>query len=36
MLFFGILRLDNLSMECSCMAPLTPAVIVIRGFVCHP
>ena len=36
MLFFGILRLHSLLMECSCMAPHTPVVIVIRGFVCHP
>ena len=33
---FWILRLDSLLMECSCMAPRTPVVIVIRGFVCHP
>ena len=36
MLVFGILRLDSLLMECLCMAPRTPAIIVIRGFVCHP
>ena len=33
---FGILRLVSLLMECSCMAPLTPAVMVIRGLVLHP
>ena len=33
---FGILRSFSLLMECSCMAPLTPAVIVIRGFVFQP
>ena len=33
---FGILRLVSLLMECSCMAPLTPAVMVIRGLVFHP
>ena len=36
MLGFEILRLANLVMACSCMAPLTPAVMVMRGFVCHP
>jgi hypothetical protein len=36
MLDFGILRLVNLSMECLCIAPLTPTVIVIRGFVSQP
>ena len=36
MLFLEILRLDSLAIECSCMAPLTPVVMVIRGFVCHP
>ena len=35
MLEFGILRLVNLLMECSCIAPLTSAVIVITGFVFH-
>ena len=33
---FGILRLVNLLMECSCMAPLTPAVMVMSGLVFHP
>ena len=36
MLDFGILRLVNLVMACSCMAPRTPIVMVIKGFVCHP
>jgi hypothetical protein len=36
MLAFGILRLASLLMECSCMVPLTPAMIVMRGFVFHP
>ena len=36
MLVFRVLRSFNLMMECSCMAPLTPAVIVMRGFVFHP
>ena len=33
MLAFGILRLVSLFMECSCMTPLTPAVMVVRGLV---
>jgi hypothetical protein len=33
---FGILILVSFSMECSCMAPLTPAVIVMRGLVFQP
>jgi hypothetical protein len=33
---FGILRLASLLMECSCMTPLTPVVMVMRGFVFHP
>ena len=33
---FGILRSSNFLMDCSCIAPLTPAVMVIRGFVFHP
>ena len=32
MLDFGILRLVSLLMDCSCIAPRTPTVIVIRGF----
>jgi hypothetical protein len=36
MLDFGILRSSNFSIDCSCEAPLTPAVMVIRGFVFHP
>ena len=36
MLVFGISSLASFTMECSCIAPLTPAVIVIRGFVFHP
>ena len=34
MVDFGIFMLTSLLMECSCMAPLTPAVMVMRGFVC--
>ena len=33
---FGILRLVALVIACSCIAPLTPAVMVMRGFVFHP
>ena len=33
---FGICRLVSFSMECSCMAPLTHVVMVIRGLVFHP
>ena len=36
MLDFGILRLVSFLMDCSCIAPLTPAVIVMRGLVFHP
>ena len=36
MLDFGILRLDILLIKCLCIAPLIPAVIVMRGFVFHP
>ena len=36
MLVFGILRSISFSMDCSCTAPLTLAVIVIRGFVFQP
>ena len=36
MLVFGRLRSVSLLMDCSCMAPLTPAVIVMRGFVNQP
>jgi hypothetical protein len=36
MLVFGMLRSSSFVMDCSCMAPLTPAVMVIRGFVFHP
>jgi hypothetical protein len=36
MLVFGILRLASLLVDCSCIAPLTPAVMVIRGFVFQP
>ena len=32
---FGILRLASFSMEFSCMAPLTPVVMVTRGFTFH-
>ena len=33
---FGILRSISFSMDCSCIAPLTLAVIVIRGFDFQP
>jgi hypothetical protein len=33
---FGIFRLFSFSMECSCMAPLTPVVMVMRGLIFHP
>ena len=36
MLDFGNLSLSYCSMECSWMAPLTPAVIMMRGLVFHP
>ena len=36
MVDFGILRLMSFLMECSCMAPLTPVVMVVRGLVFHP
>ena len=35
MLFFGMFW-SNFLTDCSCMAPLMPAVMVIRGFVFHP
>ena len=36
MLGFGILRLVSVLIECSCIAPRTPAVIVMRGLVFQP
>ena len=36
MVDFGMFNWASLLMECSCMAPLAPAVMVMRGFVCHP
>jgi hypothetical protein len=36
MLVFGIFRLASFSMDCSCIAPLTLVVIVMRGFVFQP
>ena len=36
MLDFGMLRSASFAMNCSCMAPLTLVVMVIRGFVFHP
>ena len=36
MLFFGMLRSSSFLMDSSCMAPLTPAVMMITGFVFHP
>jgi hypothetical protein len=32
----GFFSLINCSMEFSCIAPLTPAVMVMRGLVFHP
>ena len=32
----GIFRFVNCSIEVSCIAPLTPAVMVMRGLVFHP
>jgi hypothetical protein len=36
MLHFENLSLWSWSMECSCMAPLTPVVMVMRGLVFRP
>ena len=36
MLDFGIFRSASFVMDCSCMAPLTLVVIVMRGFVFQP
>ena len=36
MLGFGIFMLVSLHMECSCIAPLTSVVMVMRGLVFHP
>lgn len=36
MVDFGFLRLANLFMECSCIAPFTLVVMVMSGLVCHP
>ena len=36
MLDFGILRLVDLLMDCSCIASLTPIVIVMRRFIFQP
>ena len=33
---FGMFRLVSFLMECSCMAPLTPIVMVVRGLIFHP
>ena len=33
---FGSLSLSGCSLECSWMAPRTPALIVMRGLVFHP
>jgi hypothetical protein len=35
-LFFGMFRLFNFIIECSCMAPLTPTVILISGLTFPP
>jgi hypothetical protein len=36
MVCFGMFRLVGLLIECSCMSPRTPTVMVIRGLVFHP
>ena len=36
MLVFGMLRSASLLMDFSCIAPLTPFVIVMRGYVFQP
>ena len=36
MLDFGIFNFVSFSMECSCKAPLTPAVMVMMGLVFQP
>ena len=36
MLGFGMFSCVRLAMECSCMAPLTTAVMVMRGLVFQP
>ena len=36
MLVLGILSLVSFFIECSCMAPLTPAVMVMMGLIFHP
>ena len=35
MIDYGIFMLASLLMKCSCTAPLTPAVMMIRVFACH-
>ena len=36
MLVFGMSSSSSCLMDCLCIAPLTPAVTLIRGFVFHP
>jgi hypothetical protein len=36
MLDLGIFKSVSFWMECSCMAPRTPAVIVMMGLILHP
>ena len=36
MMDFGIFKLASLLMECSFIAPLKSAVIIMRGLVCNP
>ena len=36
MVVLGDFRWASLFMECSCIAPLTLVVMVMRGLVCHP
>jgi hypothetical protein len=33
---FGMFKFASLLMECSYIAPLTPAVMVMRGLIFHP
>jgi hypothetical protein len=35
-LVLGIFSLASFLIECLCMAPLTPVVIVMRGLIFHP
>jgi hypothetical protein len=35
-LFFGMFKLFNFIIECSCMDPLTPTIIIISGLTFPP